>query len=103
MNRVLVSIVIPVYNGSNYLREAIDSALAQTYSPIEVLVINDGSTDQGATARIAQAYGDRIRYFEKENGGNNTLAFFTFRQPIRCLLPFDIKKTTPFWRVWFLF
>lgn len=64
-----VSIVIPVYNGSNYMREAIDSALAQTYTNCEVLVINDGSTDNGATRDIALSYGDRIRYFEKENGG----------------------------------
>jgi len=42
-----VSIVIPVYNGSNYLREAIDSALAQTYKNTEVIVINDGSKDEG--------------------------------------------------------
>lgn len=80
MNRALVSIVIPVYNGSNYLREAIDSALAQTYSPIEVLVINDGSTDQGATASIAQSYGDRIRYFEKKNGGVATALNFGIEQ-----------------------
>lgn len=65
----LVSIVIPVYNGSNYMREAIDSALAQTYPNIEVLVINDGSTDDGATHDIAMTYGERIRYFQKENGG----------------------------------
>ena len=65
----LVSIVIPVYNGSNYLREAIDSALAQTYKNIEILVINDGSTDNGATRAIALSYGDSIRYFEKDNGG----------------------------------
>lgn len=65
----LVSILIPVYNGSNYLREAIDSALAQTYPNIEVLVINDGSRDEGETERIALSYGDRIRYFCKENGG----------------------------------
>lgn len=65
----LVSIVIPVYNGSNYMREAIDSALAQTYDNIEVLVINDGSSDNGATRDIALSYGDKIRYFEKENGG----------------------------------
>lgn len=64
-----VSIIIPVYNGANYLREAIDSALAQTYQNCEVLVINDGSTDNGATRDIALSYGDRIRYFEKENGG----------------------------------
>jgi len=65
----LVSIVIPVYNGANYLREAIESALAQTYENIEVLVVNDGSNDGGATERIALSYGDQIRYFRKENGG----------------------------------
>ena len=64
-----VSIVIPVYNGSNYLREAIDSALNQTYKNIEVLVINDGSHDGGATETIALSYGERIRYFSKPNGG----------------------------------
>ena len=42
INNSKVSIVIPVYNGSNYLAEAIDSALAQTYKNIEILVINDG-------------------------------------------------------------
>ena len=64
-----VSIVIPVYNGSNYLREAIDSALAQTYKNIEVIVINDGSNDKGKTDKICKSYGNRIRYFKKENGG----------------------------------
>ena len=64
----LVSIVIPVYNGSNFLREAIDSALDQTYSNTEVIVVNDGSNDDGATERIALEYGDRIRYFFKPNG-----------------------------------
>lgn len=65
----LISIVIPVYNGSNYLSEAIDSALAQTYDHVEVLVINDGSNDDEATEKIALSYGDRIRYFKKKNGG----------------------------------
>ena len=63
----LVSIIIPVYNGSNYMREAIDSALAQTYKNIEVIVVNDGSNDN--TEEIALSYGDKIRYFRKENGG----------------------------------
>ena len=67
MNNPLVSIIIPVYNGGNYMREAIDSALAQTYNNIEVLVINDGSKDN--TDEIALSYGDKIRYFKKENGG----------------------------------
>ncbi len=64
-----VSIIIPVYNGSNYLRDAIDSALAQTYEDCEVIVVNDGSTDGGRTHAIAASYGDRIRYFQKPNGG----------------------------------
>jgi glycosyltransferase involved in cell wall biosynthesis len=68
-NEPLVSIIIPVYNGANYLSEAIDSALSQTYQNIEVLVINDGSKDENATKNIALDYGSKIRYFEKENGG----------------------------------
>lgn len=68
----LVSIVIPVYNGSNFLREAIDSALAQTYKNLEIIVVNDGSNDDGATEEIALSYGDKIRYFFKKNGGTST-------------------------------
>jgi len=67
-----VSIIIPVYNGSNYLREAIDSALAQTYKNIEIIVINDGSSDEGRTEAIAKSYGDKIRYIYKKNGGVST-------------------------------
>ena len=63
----LVSIVIPVYNGANYVAEAIESALKQTYKNIEVIVVNDGSTDN--TEKIVKKYGDKIRYFYKENGG----------------------------------
>ena len=62
-----VSIVIPVYNGENYMKEAIDSALAQTYDNCEIIVVNDGSTDH--TEIIAKTYGDKIRYFSKKNGG----------------------------------
>ena len=69
MERPLITILIPVYNGANYLREAIDSALGQTYENCEVIVVNDGSMDGGQTRRIAQSYGTRIRYFEKPNGG----------------------------------
>jgi glycosyltransferase involved in cell wall biosynthesis len=64
-----VSIVIPVFNGENFLGEAIDSALAQTYPNVEVVVVNDGSRDNGVTERIALSYGDKIRYFSQENGG----------------------------------
>ncbi len=64
-----VSIVIPVFNGSKYLGSAIDSALSQTYPNLEVIVVNDGSDDNGRTRDCALAYGERIRYFEKPNGG----------------------------------
>ena len=66
----LVSIVIPVFNGENYVAEAIDSALAQTYKNIEIIVVNDGSTDK--TEEICLSYGDKIRYFSKVNGGTST-------------------------------
>ena len=68
----LVSIVIPVYNGSNYMAEAIDSALSQTYDNIEIVVVNDGSKDDGKSDEIARSYGDKIRYFPKENGGSSS-------------------------------
>lgn len=65
----LITTVIPVYNGSNYLAEAINSAVSQTYAPSEIIVVNDGSDDDGATESIARSYGNRIRYMRKTNGG----------------------------------
>lgn len=75
-----VTIIIPVYNGSNFLAEAIDAALAQTYKNCEVLVVNDGSADGGASEKIALSYGSKIRYFLKENGGVSSVLNYAFEK-----------------------
>jgi len=62
-----VSVIIPVYNGTNYLHEAIDSVLSQTYPNHEVIVVDDGSTD--GTWAVIQSYGPQVRGIRKENGG----------------------------------
>jgi glycosyltransferase involved in cell wall biosynthesis len=61
----LVSVVIPCYNSSRFLGEAIESVLLQTYSRIEIIVVDDGSTD--GTAQIARSY--PVRYIYQENRG----------------------------------
>ena len=63
----LVSIIIPAYNVEEWVAEAVDSALAQTYPRVEVVVVNDGSTD--GTAEIIARYGDRIVVVDQQNRG----------------------------------
>jgi glycosyltransferase involved in cell wall biosynthesis len=63
----LVSVMIGVYNGAPYLGEAIDSVLAQTHRPLELIVVDDGSEDE--TPQIAQRYGDALRYVRQRRGG----------------------------------
>src|SRR5215471_2056218 len=75
-----VTIVVPVYNGRDYLREAIESALAQTYQNKEIVVVNDGSLDDGGTASIALSYGKWIRYYWKSNGGVGSALNYAIRE-----------------------
>ncbi|HEY5668172.1 MAG TPA: glycosyltransferase family 2 protein [Candidatus Saccharimonadales bacterium] len=63
----LVSVVIPAYNYGKYITETIDSVLAQQYTNIEIVVIDDGSSDN--TAAVVASYGDKVRYIYQENRG----------------------------------
>ena len=63
----LVSVVVPAYNAEAFVGEAVESALAQSYRPIEVIVADDGSTD--GTAEVVRAFGDPVRCFGQENQG----------------------------------
>ncbi len=67
MTSPLVSVVIPTYNYGRYICETIESALGQTYSPIEIIVVDDGSTDD--TRERLTGYGDRVRYIHQRNRG----------------------------------
>lgn len=86
----LVSIVINNYNYGQFLTQAIDSSLNQTYANIEVVVVDDGSADSSAT--IIQSYGDRIIAILKENGGQASAmnaGFAASKGDIICLLDSD--------------
>lgn len=63
----LVSVIIPVYNRLTHLHAAIESVLAQTHRPIEIIVVDDGSTED--VRKHLEPYADRIIYLEKEHGG----------------------------------
>ena len=70
MSAIPISIIVPVYNVEPYLRQCLDSILGQTFTNFEVVLVNDGSTDNSGF--ICQEYArldSRFKYFEKENGG----------------------------------
>lgn len=70
MNKALVSIIIPIYNGDVYLRKCLDSILQQSYSELEVILINDGSFDRSLdTCKEYAETDDRIKIVDKENTG----------------------------------
>lgn len=89
-NQPLVSIIMPAFNAEPFLAEAIESVLAQTYQPLEIIVIDDGSTDQ--TVNIARSYGDPVVVIEQANrgpaGARNT-GFAAARGAIIALLDAD--------------
>jgi glycosyltransferase involved in cell wall biosynthesis len=67
MDLPLINCIVPVFNGERYLGEALESILKQSYRAIEIIVADDGSTDE--TARIVSRYGERIRYLRQPNAG----------------------------------
>jgi glycosyltransferase involved in cell wall biosynthesis len=90
MTRCLVSIIIINFNYGRFLRQAIDSALDQTYRPVEVVVVDDGSTD--CSREIMRSYGDQIVSVLKKNGGQGSAFNFGFAKTsgeIACFLDSD--------------
>ena len=70
MNRPLISVIVPVYNVERYISRCVDSILAQTYENLEIILVDDGSTD--ASGRVCEAYKDRdarVRTIHRCNGG----------------------------------
>ena len=73
MEKDLISVIIPVYNLSEYLSKSIDSVLAQTYTNFEIIAVDDGSTDDSAKLLKEYALKDnRVKPVFKENGGVST-------------------------------
>ncbi len=69
-NQALISVIIPVYNVEEYLRECVDSVLCQTYKNIEIILVNDGSTD--SSGQICDEYiekDERVTVIHQKNGG----------------------------------
>jgi glycosyltransferase involved in cell wall biosynthesis len=87
MESDLVSVVIPVYNSENYLEECLNSVLEQTYSNIEIIVIDDGSTD--LSSDILKKFSDRVNIFSQKNSG------------LASALNLGISKMNGKWFKWF--
>lgn len=78
---ILVSVLVPIYNTEHYLPFCIESILSQTHKNIEIILVNDGSTD--SSEDLCKAYlakDNRIKYFKKENGGVSSARNFGLQQ-----------------------
>ena len=64
-----VSVIVPAYQVTAYIGQALDSILAQTFTDHEIIVVNDGCPDTPALESALQRYGTKIRYLRQENGG----------------------------------
>ncbi len=99
--RPLVSIVITCYNDEEFLGEAIESALSQSYPNVETIVVDDGSTD--GSSELARSFGDRVSVCRKQNGGLSSArnagvgaahgAYVTFLDADDILMPEFVAKT----------
>lgn len=67
LKKPLVSVIIPTYNSASFVAQSVESVLQQTYENIEIIVVDDGSTDD--TETVLAPYKDKIRYIKKTNGG----------------------------------
>ena len=78
-NKTMISVIIPVYNCEKYIREAVLSVLSNNYKDFEVIIVDDGSTDNSSS--ICKSFLDkRIRYFRKENGGVSSARNFALEK-----------------------
>ena len=68
--RPLISVMVGVYNAERYLAEAIESVFAQSYRPLELIVVDDGSDD--GSGEVARSFGDALTYARQENAGNGS-------------------------------
>lgn len=97
-----VSVIIPTYNRANLISQAIDSVLQQTFSDFEIIVVDDGSTDD--TEAVVKVYGDRVRYVWTPNGGTGHArnvgmqhargTYFTFLDSDDVLYPYALDLET---------
>lgn len=101
----MVSVVIPAFNAAAWIRETLDSILAQTYGPIEIVVVDDGSTDE--TATVIGEYAPRVRLVGQPNSGGcssprnhglraATGAFVTFFDADDVMVPDKIERQVAF-------